>query len=165
MQSPTQEDGVDLIECYFDLEQASLQCELESVDDSLMADSGEGGVMDANMIEFVPVIGLEEDSYTRELNEFLELLEQENERGPFVLPHSGTVFMGSTHILELAPIERTDDAIPKPPSPQQLQQMQQLQRTQQLQQLPPILQPPQLPHMPQMPPKPPGLAYEFQPHY
>ncbi|KAI1190205.1 hypothetical protein F5B17DRAFT_427693 [Nemania serpens] len=112
----TQEDGVGLIECYFDLEQASSQCDSESVDHSSTTDSGEGNVGDpnSNIIASASTTSPEEDSYVEQIVDAILNSSDPVWRGPFMFPHSATVFMGNADIFGEQRTEKTD-AMPKPP--------------------------------------------------
>ncbi|KAI1169386.1 hypothetical protein F5B18DRAFT_646246 [Nemania serpens] len=154
MQYHAREDGVDVIEPYFDMEQASLPCESESVDHSSNTGSGNDNITDADTVEFVPITGQKEDPYTKQLNEALKHENRSGGRGPFVFSYSPAVFMGRPDRVEEERVERAASI------PQQQQQQQQ--------------QPSQMPQMPQIPPEPlaytythghPRLVDGFQPHH
>ncbi|GAP92643.1 hypothetical protein SAMD00023353_5900090 [Rosellinia necatrix] len=124
-QSPVQErveDGIDLVELYFDLEQASLPCESDLGDSQATPDFEEGNNnnnnnndTEAGLPGFIPITGKKEDPYMKWL---AEALKRENElggKGPFIYHHSPNVFMGSIVGFREQPVREKADVTHQKP--------------------------------------------------
>ncbi|KAI1114259.1 hypothetical protein F5Y14DRAFT_188717 [Nemania sp. NC0429] len=129
-----QEEELDLVERYFDLENASSPSDEHSTpasgedpitNDKPTPSSGEAAVAGLNMIETAFIEEQDEDPVAEQF--FMDQAEQyftalrqaqePGERGPFVFPHSPDVFMGAEAIFKEQVTKMTEEAVPEQPMP------------------------------------------------
>ncbi|TRX96101.1 hypothetical protein FHL15_002825 [Xylaria flabelliformis] len=99
--------GSDVIERYFDLERASLPRESGPKDYQSILNSGED-IADADIPESTPITGRQKNLYAKQMEKELEHENHSGGRGPFVLPHSPYIFMGSPYKAKERQQRRTE---------------------------------------------------------
>ncbi|KAI0865873.1 hypothetical protein F4860DRAFT_509753 [Xylaria cubensis] len=97
----------DMIERYFDLEQASLPRESGLKDHQSTLSSSED-IANADIPKFTPITGRKTNLYAKQMEKELEHENHSGGRGPFVLPHSPYIFMGSPYKAKERQQRRTE---------------------------------------------------------